>query len=89
MANPKMDAEGNFSLEFSFGFHKKQVDNPANAAVVRSYLEKHFGLKNFETTVKKAGQKKEESSTNHPQKTASVDIVASVSNIFGGAELLE
>ncbi len=87
MAVPVMNDDG-LELQFGFGFHKKQVDTPKNTAIVRDFLATHFGLTHFLTkTVSK--QPKEPVPTEEPTPSPDTSIISSVSNIFGGAELLE
>lgn len=87
MSEPVMTDDG-LELQFGFGFHKKQVDNPKNTAVIREFLSSHFGLQNFMT---KTVSKKDKTPARVETKAPEVDssIISSVSNIFGGAELLE
>lgn len=76
------------TLRFAYGFHKKRIDSPQNSAIVRKYIKKHFGSAEFATTV----SKNELPSVAVPaaeSKPISDTTVSSVSNIFGGAELLE
>lgn len=88
MAEIDYENKDSILLKFKFGFHKKQVDIPANTAVIRDYLNTYFGINSFTTvTVKEA--KITEKPTASPQKIEKSDVVASVSNIFDGAELLE
>jgi DNA polymerase-3 subunit gamma/tau len=87
MAVPVMNDDG-LELQFSFGFHKKQVDTPKNTAVIRDFLSTHFGLTHFVTkTVSK--QSKTAAKIEVPVPLPDTSIISSVSNIFGGAELLE
>jgi DNA polymerase-3 subunit gamma/tau len=87
MAEPNQD-EGLIELNFKFSFHKKQVDTPQNAAILKDFINTYFGTKNFKTVYKKT-LADSKSSTATPQKMQKPSIVASVSNIFEGAELLE
>ena len=80
--------EGKVVLRFSYGFHKKRIDSPQNSAIVRNFLKKHFGNAAFATTVSKASSPPVMTPPEASKPDAS-EAVSSVSNIFGGAELLE
>ena len=87
MAVPVMNSDG-LELQFSFGFHKKQVDTPKNTAIIRDFLTTYFGMTHFMTkTVSK--QTKSTAKIETPPSPPDTSIISSVSNIFGGAELLE
>ncbi len=87
MCTPLMTDEG-LELQFGFGFHKKQVDTPKNTAIIREFLQTYFGLQHFMT---KTISKQMKVPARVEPEPAPVDnsIISSVSNIFGGAELLE
>lgn len=75
-------------LNFRFGFHKKRIDAPQNSAIIRKFMSKHFGVSDFTTVVSKNNASAPKEVTKAPEPPAELDI-SSVSNIFGGAELLE
>lgn len=75
-------------LNFKFGFHKKRIDAPQNSATIRTFMAKHFGVSDFTTVVSKNSAPTPKEVTKAPEPPAALDI-SSVSNIFGGAELLE
>lgn len=87
MAQAAHDGE-RIILRFSYGFHKKRIDSPQNSAVIRKYLKKHFGNADFATTVSK-GEMPSVSAPDKDATPATDTTISSVSNIFGGAELLE
>lgn len=87
MAEPSQEQD-TIELNFKFSFHKKQVDTPQNTAILKDFINTYFGTKNFKTKYeKKIASSK--SSTATPQKLQKPTIIASISNIFEGAELLE
>ena len=87
MAEPSQN-DDILELNFKFSFHKKQVDSPQNTAILKEFIKTFFGSNNFKTIyIKKPGETKP--STVTPQKPPKPNIIASVSNIFEGAELLE
>lgn len=90
MANASFE-EGKIVLNFSYGFHKKRIDAPQNNTIIRKFFKKHFGSAEFVTTVAKSEKIAAPSKTSHIEEpTANPDVaISSVSNIFGGAELLE
>lgn len=80
---------GEVTLVFNFGFHKKQIDTPKNASIIREYLNAHFGSPQFKTVHQKNPTSKEVKKSNQTEKKSDQTIITNVSNIFGGAELLE
>ena len=82
------NTEQPLQIKFSFGFHKKQIDNPKNIAVLSDYFKKYFGDLTF-VTVTDAKAKTSAPAKIAPPAQDSTEILSSVSNIFGGAELLE
>lgn len=87
LAKPML-TDGQCVISFNFAFHKKQLENPANKKILQDLLKQYFKLSNFTTVVDKQASVTQQS-TLPPQKSETVDAVASISNIFGGAELLE
>lgn len=89
MCDASMSDDG-IVLAFGFGFHKKQVDNPKNTAALREFLHTHFGVNNFKTiTITKKNAPTPTTHTAEAQPASSSEAISTVSNIFGGAELLE
>ena len=99
MARPEF-REGELGLEFSFAFHKKQVMEAKNKKIIADIVqqltgqaatisctlsERKPGAEPTAAELVEAVQAATQSATNE---TAQPDIV-SISNIFGGAELLE
>ncbi|MCA9346617.1 DNA polymerase III subunit gamma/tau [Candidatus Saccharibacteria bacterium] len=82
------DSEDPIRLIFQFDFHKKQVDSAQHATILRKYMTKHFGNHEYKTVVIKSTEKTK-SSTQTPQKYDVSGDVSNISNIFGGAELLD
>lgn len=80
--------DGILSLEFGFAFHKKQIDVPKNTGIIKEFISQYFGVDSFETKVVNK-QKKEQPTKPKPPVEEATNAVTSVSNIFGGAELLE
>lgn len=87
MAEPNQD-DDLIELNFKFSFHKKQVDTPQNTAILKDFIKTYFGTTKIKTIYEKTIASSK-SSTGTPQKLEKPTIVASVSNIFEGAELLE
>ena len=87
MAEPNLE-DDYIELNFKFSFHKKQVDTPQNTKILKDFINTYFGTKKFKTVYKKT-LADAKSSTVTPQKPQKPTIIASVSNIFEGAELLE
>ncbi len=74
------------TLTFQFEFHKKQLTQSKNIATLMSIINEHLGDGySIETLV----VKKPKSVTSKVKQTADTDTLSNVSNIFGGAELLE
>ena len=88
MASARQE-ENDIILEFSFGFHKKQIESPKNATIVREYIQQHFGMPQFKCVVVKKDATPSEPTPSPKQKPDVQAHIASLSNIFGGAELLE
>lgn len=89
MAEAKQDEEG-IELLFNFGFHKKQVDSPKNNAILREFIMQYFGSGAFVTKIDSTKQPAKNSKNMSAKATNNnPTTIESVSNIFGGAELLE
>jgi hypothetical protein len=94
MAQPALDGD-TLTLAFKFGFHQKRINDPKNKQIVMDILERHLGMA--------VGLKCITDASATPP--AIPDFVASavpdqpappadpsletISNIFGGAEVLE
>ncbi len=85
MANVTFE-EGKVRIVFNFEFHKKQLLQPKNMAVLNKIIAKDFG-KNYSVEVTVV--KKTKTSSKNISKKVDNDVLESVSNIFGSAELLE
>lgn len=99
MATPRF-GDNELGLEFSFAFHKKQVSDAKNQKIISNIIEQLTGRPiAIRCTLTK---QKPEASTTATQLTTETSIqpaittavaekpdIASISNIFGGAELLE
>lgn len=87
MAEPLWDGD-TLTLSFSFAFHQKRVDEPKNKQIIRDILYEQTGRPITLTCVveKKAGKPKPK-----PEKASSPDSspLDTISNIFGGGEVLE
>ncbi|MFZ2513682.1 MAG: hypothetical protein WAW63_04470, partial [Candidatus Saccharimonadales bacterium] len=73
-------SENTLTLELAFAFHQKRLSEPRNIAVITTLTE---AVRHKPTTIQ---CKKGESTA---PKTTPVDTISTISNIFGGAELLE
>jgi DNA polymerase-3 subunit gamma/tau len=85
MADTKVDGE-KIILTFQFEFHKKQLQQAKNIATLKAIVDEHLGNGyTIETEVVKKQPQKEK-----PKIVEKADdTLSNVSNIFGGAELLE
>jgi hypothetical protein len=88
MASPEI-AEDVMTLNFNFGFHKKQVENSKNITILRNNIKQHFGIESLEIKIIKKSPKNVQSSTATPQLKPNQDVVKSIRNIFGDAELID
>jgi DNA polymerase-3 subunit gamma/tau len=78
--------ENKIILTFQFEFHKKQLNQAKNMATLNAIVEEQLGNKYvIESLVKK----KNITSDKSEAKKENNDTISNVSNIFGGAELLE
>jgi DNA polymerase-3 subunit gamma/tau len=85
MADTKVE-EDKIILTFQFEFHKKQLHQAKNLATLNAIVEEQLGNKYIiESQVKKKTKNLEKSEAKHQNN----DTISNVSNIFGGAELLE
>jgi DNA polymerase III subunit gamma/tau len=85
MAETKVE-KNTITLTFQFEFHKKQLNIAKNIAALKAIVNEQLGTGYvIESQVVKNNKKK---ITTHAQ-TSENDTLSSVSNIFGGAELLE
>jgi DNA polymerase-3 subunit gamma/tau len=85
MADTKVENE-KITLVFQFEFHKKQLEQPKNMSTLKAIINNQLGnTYEIHSTVQKKQLKKPQAKI-APQ---SDDTLDSVSNIFGGAELLE
>ncbi len=74
-------------LEFRFAFHKKQLDHPKNMTILRQFVTDHLGKAyKIESVV---AESKDDEKSQKITKSDPETLISSVSNIFGGAELLE
>lgn len=79
MAQPTL-ADNKLILELNFAFHQKRLNEPRNRAILTKLVEAKRGQKTEIECAK----------GNAPKPTPpQTDTVATISNIFGGAELLE
>lgn len=85
----KMSGEvGHLRLQFEFGFHQKQLNEPKNKQILTDIIEKLTG-QNYTVECIVASNEKPKSaikSSDQPKKT---DPIAAISNIFGNAEVIE
>jgi DNA polymerase III gamma/tau subunit len=77
------------TLTFAFEFHKKQLNQNKNLDVLNTIIENKLGKRhNLELIVAKKPKKQEKTTLNKSADNSDENL-KSVSNIFGGAELLE
>jgi DNA polymerase-3 subunit gamma/tau len=79
-------SDDSITLTFRFAFHKKQIDQPKNQEIISNFIKKHYGTTLVINSIvlndtKQLGSK--------PTPLEKKDILSDISNIFGGAELLE
>jgi hypothetical protein len=79
MATPDLSGD-TLTLGLNFAFHQKRLSEPRNIAIITKLTE---SIRQKPTTIRciMAGP--------GPQKTVANDAITNISNIFGGAELLE
>jgi DNA polymerase-3 subunit gamma/tau len=79
MATPELSGD-TLTLGLNFAFHQKRLSEPRNIAIITKLTE---SIRQKPTTIRciMAGP--------GPQKTVVNDAITNISNIFGGAELLE
>jgi DNA polymerase-3 subunit gamma/tau len=85
MADTKVEKD-KITLTFQFEFHKKQLNQAKNIATLKSFVDEHLGNGYI---IESEVVKKQKSTPDAKPKTIDNDSLSSVSNIFGGAELLE
>jgi DNA polymerase-3 subunit gamma/tau len=85
MAETRVESD-KITLIFQFEFHKKQLHQTKNLATLRAIVDEKLG-KGYE--IESEVIKKQSKNAVIEHKTNSDDNLSSVSNIFGGAELLE
>jgi len=83
------EEDGKIVMEFAFGFHKKRVESPQSSAAMRKFMRKYFGKTEYSSIVKKRDKAPDVKSKKMTKTEESSPDISSVSNIFGGAELLE
>lgn len=85
MSRPSLN-EGVLRLEFGFPFHLKQMESAANRQKILTVIEKHLGSNlQLVTILNKEVTKQEPVAEAPPSDTA----LGSITNIFGGGEVLE
>lgn len=92
MSDARLGADGTLELAFQFEFHRKRVQSAQHSKILKDYAQKYLGTDTV--NIQLVANKKHPSMGNNSSDTAeptagSSDEIASVSNIFGGAELLE
>jgi DNA polymerase-3 subunit gamma/tau len=85
MAETKVEDE-KITLTFQFEFHKKQLEQPKNMSTLKAIVNNQLGNTYEIHSVVQKKQAKKPQTKIAPQ---SDDTLDNVSNIFGGAELLE
>ena len=85
MADTKVEGD-KIILTFQFEFHKKQINQTKNIATLKSIVDQQLG-KGY--TIESDVKKKTKTSQPKVTKIDDDNTVSNVSNIFGGAELLE
>ena len=75
--------ENELILSFKFSFHQKRISEDANQKILKDIIHKISGKKTKITCLLK------QSNDNETTETVEADGIATISNIFGGGELLE
>jgi DNA polymerase-3 subunit gamma/tau len=87
MAEPRMDGD-KLVLAFRFAFHQKQLNNEKNRKIVGDIIQKHTG-QNIAITCIIDKESKPDINTLNIDSDTKNNIVNNVSDIFGGAEVLD
>ena len=89
MAKPTK-TDGGLNLEFGFPFHQRRCSESRNMQIISQTLAavSEINIK-ITTTSKKAEPKTEESKPIAQQTKPADDTLETVSNIFGGGEVME
>lgn len=85
-------SEDTIDLSFQFDFHKKRIDSAGNRKIISDFINQYYPNMMFTTSVAandRLSKKSTEPKADEPMGTDRDDTIESVSNIFGGAELLE
>jgi DNA polymerase-3 subunit gamma/tau len=88
MAQPRFIDENSLELVFAFAFHQKRLNEKANKVIITDILKQLTGRNITVEGKHDAAAKAPPPEVSKPRPTANKEI-ATISNIFGGAELLE
>jgi DNA polymerase-3 subunit gamma/tau len=89
-AQASIDDEGNISLGFGFDFYRKRVSESTNKTIICDLYKQITGQTvNISCYLDKAIKSKPPSSSEKPKQAAPANDVATISNIFSGAEVIE
>jgi len=88
MAQPRFIDENTLELAFAFAFHQKRLNEKANRAIITDTIRQITGRTVKVECIHDAKAKATPPAVSKPRPAAKEEI-ATISNIFGGAELLE
>jgi hypothetical protein len=90
MAEPAFVDESNLQLTFAFAFHQKRINEPANRQILVGIIKEVTGhTVQVECLHNKSATPPKLTPQTPASATASGDPLDTISNIFGGGELLE
>jgi hypothetical protein len=87
MSRPRLEA-GELLLEFGFPFHHKQINQAANRQKIATIVANHLGDAITITTAVNSDLNTPDSVI-EAKPEAETDSIGSITNIFGGGEVLE
>ncbi len=94
MATPDFSASGEVRLGFAFAFHQKRLNEPKNRDIIAAAVKELTGqpvtiICELREDTPAAKLPKPQAETPTPESSTAEPTIDTISNIFGGAELLE
>lgn len=87
MAQPNFDKKGAITLTLKFAFHQKRLNEPKNKQIIAEAIEKVSGVS--AEIICLVGDAEAQLPADTKKETSDTNSLGTISNIFGGAELLE